>query len=101
MVELQQDFIFMASCCGAAMIERAVEGDVQVLKADGHQDDKPRKELAGAAGGEPAVDPCKDHADEQHVGYGECHRCGEDNHCEVRAGEGHAQSPRKAGNKFR
>ena len=61
---------------GGASTE-VVEGDVGPLDGDGEGNDEKGEELAGAAGGKPAIDPGEDHADEEHVGEGEGERCGE------------------------
>ncbi len=58
---------------GLAMVtalQAGVEVQIDVLEAEGGEEDEGGEDLAGAAGGEPALDPDEDHADEEDVGEG-------------------------------
>src|ERR1700679_989461 len=51
----------------ATALHAGIEGDVEILNAEGADENDCGEDLAGAAGGEPAVDPGKDHAGEDDV----------------------------------
>ena len=54
-----------------AALQAWVEVEVEVLEAEGGEENKGGEDLAGAAGGEPALDPGEHHAGEEDVGEGE------------------------------
>ena len=54
-----------------ATLKAGVEVEVDVLKAEGGEEKECGEDLAGAAGGEPALDPDEHHAGEEDVGEGE------------------------------
>ena len=53
-----------------AVVVGGIEGEVGPLDAEREGEDEGGEDFAGAAGGEPAVDPGEDHAGEEDVGRG-------------------------------
>src|ERR1700729_1949412 len=49
-------------------LHAGIEVQVEVLKAERGEEDESGEDFAGTSGGEPTLDPDKDHADEEDVG---------------------------------
>ena len=54
-----------------AALQAGVEVEIDVLEAEGGEEDECGEDFAGAAGGEPTFDPDEDHSGEEDVGEGE------------------------------
>ena len=69
-----KDFAEQRKVAGGVMmaaLQAGVEVEIDVLEAEGGEEEECGEDLAGAAGGEPTLDPDEDHAGEEDVGEGE------------------------------
>ena len=68
-----KDFAEQRKMAGGAVmtaLQAGVEVEIDVLKTERGEEKECGEDLAGAAGGEPALDPDEQHAGEEDVGQG-------------------------------
>src|SRR5580704_16572391 len=73
-LDVVEDFSEQGEMAGGAVmaaLQAGVEVEVDVLEAEGGEEEERGEDLAGATGGEPALDPDEHHAGEEDVGEGE------------------------------
>src|SRR5258708_37323059 len=73
-LDLVKDFSEQGKMAGGAVmaaLQARVEVEVEVLEAEGGEEEERGEDLAGAAGGEPALHPDERHAGEEDVGKSE------------------------------